>query len=119
MNRTNRTVFSAVVVFCLTVAPAIATEELGKTEGIKCKVCHDKPGSRLLTDKGKYFEYKRTFEGYDQLLRKFKKCTLCHVQEPGNPKLTHSGLELKHREVTMDHLSAPDPKPDPPEKKRN
>jgi cytochrome c2 len=93
----------------LATVPTLAGDDLAKKERVRCTACHVKSGSKLLSDKGKFYEYKRTFEGYDQILRKFKKCTVCHVNEPGSAELTHAGKELKNHDVTMDHLSAPDP----------
>jgi cytochrome c2 len=109
MNRSIRLALTAAAIAALAILPALATDELAEKERVRCRACHVKSGSKLLSDKGKYYEHKRSFEGYDQILRKFKKCTVCHVKEPGSAELTHSGMELKNRDVTMDHLSAPDP----------
>ena len=117
MSRATRTILSALAIACLAVLPIVATEEIGKQEGVKCKACHDKVGSKLLRHKGKYYEYKRTLEGYDRILRKFKKCTLCHVSTPGSMDLTTTGKQLKNRNVTMEHVSAPDRPRDQDKKK--
>ena len=111
MKRILRSSPSMLVVACIMTLPALATEELAQREAVKCTVCHVKRGKPQLTDKGKYFEYKRSFAGYDHLVGKFKKCTLCHANEPGNPKMTHTGMELKTRDVTMDDLSGQKPAP--------
>jgi hypothetical protein len=71
--------------------------DLAEKEEVDCNVCHVKQGSKKLTDKGKYYEQLRTFEGYDKLLEKFGKCTYCHVSEAGSKKLTKEGK--KTREV--------------------
>ncbi|HBL29770.1 MAG TPA: hypothetical protein DD490_23285, partial [Acidobacteria bacterium] len=55
-------------------APAQASNQIAEDTGLTCTVCHDKPGSRRLTDKGKYFEATRTLDGYEQLTD-FASCT--------------------------------------------
>lgn len=72
----------------------LATEEIAKTENVRCTACHDKPGSKLLTDKGKYFETVRSLEGFDKLEAEFGRCTNCHVRKPGSEKLTKEGKKL-------------------------
>lgn len=71
-------------------APALASNQIAQETGITCTECHDKPGSRRLTDKGLYFEATRTLEGYQQLTD-FAECTSCHVRKPGSKKLTETG----------------------------
>lgn len=70
--------------------PVLASNEIATKEGLGCTVCHDKPGSRLLTDRGKYYEAFRNLEGYDQVTA-FAECTSCHVRKPGSHKLTSTG----------------------------
>lgn len=73
---------------------AVASEKLAKDTGKSCTECHDKPGSKLLTDSGKYFETTRSFEGYDRLRESFGRCTACHVRRPGSKKLTKKGQQF-------------------------
>ena len=68
---------------------------MGKQEGLSCTVCHDKPGSKLLTDQGKYYETMRTLAGFDELKATFGACTSCHVTKPGSKKLTAKGKEFQ------------------------
>jgi cytochrome c553 len=67
-----------------------ASNAIAKQQGLACTACHDKPGSKLLTDRGKYFEAMGTLDGYDQLAD-FARCTSCHVKKPGSTKLTKQG----------------------------
>lgn len=71
-------------------APVQASNAIAVKEGLTCTVCHDKPGSRLLTDQGKYYEAMGSLEGYDQVAA-FAECTSCHVRKPGSQKLTSTG----------------------------
>ena len=71
-------------------APVQASNDIAAKEGLACTVCHDKPGSRLLTDKGKYYEALGSLDGYDQVAA-FSECTGCHVRKPGSHKLTANG----------------------------
>jgi hypothetical protein len=71
--------------------PARASNKLAKQTGLECTVCHDKPGSKLLTDRGKYFEEMRTLDGYDDVVVAFADCTSCHEKKPGSRKLTERG----------------------------
>ena len=70
--------------------PTRASNAIAKAEGLTCTTCHDKPGSRLLTDRGKYYEQMRTLAGYDKVIA-FAECTACHVRKPGSTKLTATG----------------------------
>ena len=91
----------------LAAGPALANQEIAKKEGLKCTACHDKAGSKLLTDKGKYYEYMKTMDGYDSVVKQYKKCTTCHSTEPGSLKLTKKGEELKAKGETMKHIARP------------
>jgi len=84
----------AAAALLLSPAPSSASKKLAQQTGQKCTACHDKPGSRLLTDAGKYFETVRSLEGFDKVKESFGKCTLCHVREPGSKKLTAKGSEF-------------------------
>lgn len=79
----------------LTASLASGTEALGKREALECTACHDKPGSKLLTDQGKYYETLRTLDGYAELKSTFGKCTQCHVAKPGSQKLTKEGKRFQ------------------------
>jgi hypothetical protein len=72
----------------------LASEKLARDSGAACTDCHDKPGSKLLTDRGKYFEMKRSLDGYDALAASFGRCTACHVRAPGSAKLTRKGRQF-------------------------
>jgi hypothetical protein len=92
----------------LAPVPSFASPEIAKKEGLKCTVCHDKAGSKLLTSKGKYYEYMKTLTGYDDVIHQYKKCTTCHSKEPGNATLTKKGEDLKARGETMKHIARPE-----------
>jgi len=70
---------------------AQASNKIAAKEGLACTVCHDKPGSRLLTDRGKYYEEMHTLNGYDAVVSAFSQCTSCHVKKPGSKVLTRNG----------------------------
>ena len=82
------------IAFLLPAAPAVATDAMAKSTSLACTACHDKPGSKLLTSKGKYFETMGTLEGFDALQVAFQDCTACHVAKPGSAKLTAKGKEF-------------------------
>lgn len=77
------------------VSIASGSEKIAKAEGLECAACHDKPGSKLLTDRGKFFETMGTLEGFEELSDTFGKCTACHTRKPGSLKLTAKGREFK------------------------
>lgn len=79
------------VLVSLTGLPAGASNQIAEREGLQCTVCHDKPGSKLLTDRGKYYEEMRTLDGYDEVVAAFSECTACHVSKPGSKKMTDRG----------------------------
>lgn len=78
----------------LSPGPTEASKKLAAETSLSCTTCHDKPGSRQLTDAGKYYEFSRSMEGFDQLKESFGKCTLCHVRKPGSNRLTTRGQEF-------------------------
>lgn len=80
--------------FLLAATPAVATDAMAKSTALACTACHDKPGSKLLTAKGKYFETMGTLEGFEALQVAFQDCTACHVAKPGSSKLTAKGKEF-------------------------
>lgn len=108
----NRLRFSIAAVAVLVVAAlyvdslAFATEALAKKESLQCTACHDKPGSKLLTDKGKYYESMRSLGGYDELKSTFGACTSCHVSRPGSKKLTRQGRQFRDLVRDMEGLRA-------------
>lgn len=75
----------------LRASPAAASNAIAKQEDQVCTSCHDKPGSKLLTDEGKYYEVMRTLEGYSEMEGQFGRCTTCHVRKPGSTRLTKTG----------------------------
>lgn len=77
------------------VFKAEGTEEFGQVENLQCTVCHDKPGSVLLTSKGVYYQLMNTMEGYDRIHQVFGDCTTCHVKKPGNTTMTPAGKRFK------------------------
>lgn len=106
--------------FAATVASG--TEAIGRQEKLECTACHDKPGSKLLTDQGKYYETLRTVDGYADLKASFGKCTTCHVSKPGSKKLTKQGKQFQEMVEDMSglgewmkqHHPAPPPAPQEP-----
>jgi len=90
----------------LTGTLASGDEKTGKQEGVACTVCHDKPGSKLLTDRGKYYETRRTLAGFEDLKATFGACTSCHVTKPGSKKLTAKGKEFRDLVEDMEGLGA-------------
>lgn len=94
----------------------MATPDLAKQNDLKCTVCHDKAGSKLLTDRGIYFEAMGSLDGYDSLRDEFGKCTSCHVRKPGSQKLTKEGQKFADVVDTMaelqEWLNQRHPKPD-------
>jgi cytochrome c2 len=93
---TNKSVIAtlAAVALVITAASSFASEKIGRDTGKECVACHDKPGSKLLTDRGKYFEVMHTLDGYDQVKASFGQCTSCHVRKPGSKKLTRKGQQM-------------------------
>lgn len=92
MKHTKNAALVVAAVFSLLLAGGVyATEELAGAEAMVCTVCHDKPGSKRLTDKGKYFELMRSMDGYADVEASFGKCTFCHRRKPGSKKLTKAG----------------------------
>lgn len=78
----------------LVAGAAKASQKIADTTGKACTSCHDKPGSRLLTDTGKYYEGMRTLDGYDSVKQAFGRCTSCHDRKPGSKKLTRKGTQF-------------------------
>ena len=76
-------------------SPAAASNAIAKAEGLVCTTCHDKPGSKLLTDQGKYYDLMSSLDGYAEIHETFGKCTSCHVRKPGSLKLTKEGRRFQ------------------------
>ena len=110
MNNPARSAVAIAATALLVATSAFATQEIAAKEELKCTVCHKKKGSKLLTDKGKYYELKRTLDDYDLLIHVYKKCTACHSREPGDKSLTSKGEMLKSNNVTMEHFGKTEPK---------
>ena len=83
---------------------ALASNRIATQTGLACTVCHDKPGSKLLTDRGKYYELMGDLEGFDQIALAYGKCTTCHVKKAGSKKLTAEGKRLARAIENMDAL---------------
>ena len=73
---------------------ALASNDIARRENLPCTACHDKPGSKMLTDRGKYWELMGSLEGFDEIRADFGACTQCHVRRPGSSKLTRYGRRL-------------------------
>lgn len=78
----------------LAASASLASERTAAETGRTCTSCHDKPGSKLLTDVGKYYETLRTVDGYERLKDSFGRCTACHVRRPGSARLTAKGRQF-------------------------
>ena len=91
-----------------------ASQDLAEKTGEVCTVCHDKPGSKRLTDKGKYYEVMGAFEGFDDVLAIFGECTHCHAKKPGSTKLTPAGRKfsdaIENLEAFQEFLQANHPR---------
>lgn len=96
----------AVAVAFQLVPEASASNGIAKREALTCTSCHDKPGSKLLTDRGKYYELMSSLEGYDELQASFSRCTACHVRKPGSDKLTKKGKQFRLMLDDMEGLKA-------------
>ena len=103
-NKNHLTLVVAAVFSLLLAGGAYATEELAETENLACTSCHDKPGSKLLTDQGKYFELMRSMDGFAELNASFGNCTFCHRRKPGSQKLTKAGRGFAHALGNMEAL---------------
>jgi formate-dependent nitrite reductase cytochrome c552 subunit len=84
---------------------ARASNAIAQKQGLNCTVCHDKPGSKLLTDRGKYYEALGSLEGYDSVVT-FAACTDCHTRKPGSHKLTRTGKRFADVVHDMEGLRA-------------
>lgn len=94
----------ALVIGALVAPSASASNTIAAREGLACTKCHDKPGSKLLTDRGKYYELMSSLEGYDEIQATFGKCTACHVRKPGSAKLTRKGRQFQWMVQDMEGL---------------
>jgi cytochrome c553 len=105
MNRLSRTVLLlAAAGLLVSAAPTRASEKLAADTGLKCTSCHDKPGSKLLTDRGKFFEMRRSIEGFDAIRSSFGRCTSCHARTPGSARLTKKGRQMSEMVKDMAEL---------------
>lgn len=84
--------------------PAGASKQIAEREDLQCTVCHARPGSKRLTDRGKYYEKLRTLDGYDEVIAAFSECTACHVNKPGSKKLTDRGRAFQFAVRDMEGL---------------
>lgn len=97
---------SGLLLTWLGLSPVQATEAIGKTKNLECTVCHDKPGSKLLTDKGKYYEVVGSLSGFEELRLNFGECTVCHAAKPGSQTLTKAGKQFQRAFADMEDLRA-------------
>ena len=97
-------VVAATLVVLMAASPTVASNAIAKQQDEVCTTCHDKPGSKLLTDEGKYFELTRTLDGYTELETEFGHCTNCHVRKPGNTKLTKTGRRYQRLMKDMEGI---------------
>jgi len=116
-----------VLMTCLTIFGIKATnasEEIAEEQDLACDVCHVDPEADQLTDRGRYFEYLRTLEGYEAVIERFGRCIFCHVQEAGSEEFTQEGMRFRWMMDNMQGLKTwldenhPHPteeeEPDPP-----
>jgi len=105
----------AVAAQLIPAGTAYATKAIANKEDAACTACHDKPGSKLMTDEGKYYELMGSFDGYDHVEQDFGKCTACHVRKPGSAKLTKRGKKFQSLATDMEglreYLMKPHPEP--------
>jgi hypothetical protein len=95
---------SAAILISLAGMPAGASNQIAEREGLQCTVCHAKPGSKRLNDRGKYYEEMRTLDGYDEVIAAFSECTACHAGKPGSKKLTDRGRAFSFAVRDMEGL---------------
>jgi formate-dependent nitrite reductase cytochrome c552 subunit len=84
---------------------ASGSDEIAAKERISCTACHDKPGSKLLTDEGKFYEVMRTTDGFEALEKTFGRCTSCHDTRPGSQELTEKGEQFRALVTDMEGLA--------------
>jgi hypothetical protein len=84
--------------------PAMASNTIARAEGLVCTTCHDKPGSKRLTDQGKYYDLMSSLEGYPEIHEAFGRCTSCHVRKPGSLELTRQGKRFQWMVIDMEGL---------------
>lgn len=89
----------------LVAGVARASEKIATETGKACTACHDKPGSKLLTDSGKYYEAMKSLDGYDAVKESFGRCTACHDRKPGSKKLTRKGKDFAGLVMDMPGLA--------------
>ncbi len=99
-----RTIIGSLALALLLAGASFATEQLADSEQLACTACHDKPGSKRLTNEGKYFELMRSMDGYADLEASFGNCTFCHRRKPGSKKLTPAGKGFANTLGNMEEL---------------
>jgi cytochrome c553 len=82
----------------------LADQEIATKTDQRCTACHDKPGSKLLTDMGLYYEMMGSLDGFDNLKGSFGRCTACHAKKPGSDKLTAEGKKMADLVDSMEEL---------------
>ena len=94
----------AVALTLTAASSAVASNTIAKQENLACTSCHDKPGSKLLTSKGKYYEHTESLAGYEELIVQVGQCTSCHVRKPGSTRLTSEGKQIRSLMGDMEGL---------------
>lgn len=99
-------ILAVVAVSSLFLSQAVyATKKACDEEpGTVCTTCHDKPGSKLLTDQGMYYELTRRLDDYDKIESAFGRCTHCHSRKPGSEELTDKGKAMLEAVGDMEEL---------------
>ena len=97
---------AAIAVSSLFMSQAVyATKKACEEEpGTVCTTCHDKPGSKLLTDQGMYYELTRNLDDYEKIESAFGRCTHCHSRKPGSKELTDKGKAMLEAVGDMEEL---------------
>jgi hypothetical protein len=98
-----------VVALALTAGfPAAGSEEIAEQQSLECQVCHAdvEADIQTLTDRGLYFQFVRTLDGYEQVLEKFQSCTYCHADRAGSQHLTSEGYRFRWMMEDMAGLRA-------------
>jgi cytochrome c2 len=107
------TLLALAALVALLATPVAASDAIAQKVALNCTACHDKPGSKLLTDEGKYYELMGNLDGFAQLEKTFRSCTACHVARPGSTKLTAEGRKfadlVKDMEGLRDYLAKQHP----------
>ena len=103
-NLTKIVVVAVAVALLCGTSWILADQEIAEKTDQRCTACHDKPGSKLLTDQGLYYEMMGDLDGFDNLEGSFGRCTACHAKKPGSDKLTGEGKKMADLVNSMEEL---------------